>query len=54
MIPVITLGVVFILIAVRQVGRVRLGIWQIMLFGAVVVLVTEQISPGDALRAINP
>jgi Na+/H+ antiporter NhaD/arsenite permease-like protein len=53
MIPIITLGVVFILIAVRQVGRFRLGIWQIMLFGAVVVLVTEQISPGDALHAIN-
>ena len=54
MIPVITLGVVFILIAVRQVGRVRLGIWQIMLLGAIFVLATGRISPGDALRAINP
>jgi Na+/H+ antiporter NhaD/arsenite permease-like protein len=53
MIPVITLGVVFILIAVRQVGRVRLGIWQIMLLGAIIVLATGQISPGDALHAIN-
>jgi Na+/H+ antiporter NhaD/arsenite permease-like protein len=54
MVPLITLGVVFILIAVRQVSRVRLGIWQIMLLGAVVVLATGRISPGDALRAINP
>jgi Na+/H+ antiporter NhaD/arsenite permease-like protein len=54
MVPVITLGVVFILIAVRQVSRVRLSIWQIMLLGAIVVLVTGQISPGDARRAINP
>lgn len=50
MIPVITLGIVFILIAVRQVGRFRLGIWQIMLFGAVVVLMTGQISPAGRRR----
>jgi Na+/H+ antiporter NhaD/arsenite permease-like protein len=53
MISIITLIVVFILIAVRQVGNIRLRIWQIMLAGAVVVLVTREISPGEALRAIN-
>jgi Na+/H+ antiporter NhaD/arsenite permease-like protein len=52
-IPVIILFAVFILIAVRNVGKIRLKIWQIMLFGAAVVLVTGQISPGDALSAIN-
>jgi len=52
--PLIALGVVFILIAVRQVGRLRLQIWQIMLGGALTVLVTGFISPSDAVRSINP
>lgn len=52
-IPVIILFAVFILIAVRNVGKIRLKMWQIMLFGAAAVLVTGQISPGDALSAIN-
>ncbi len=46
MISIITLAIVFILIAVRQVGNIRLRIWQIMLLGALVVLITGQISPG--------
>jgi Na+/H+ antiporter NhaD/arsenite permease-like protein len=54
MISLITLAIVFLLIAVRQIGRVKLYIWQIMLAGAVVVLATLQISPMNALRAINP
>jgi Na+/H+ antiporter NhaD/arsenite permease-like protein len=45
---------VFLLIAVRQVGRFNLKIWQIMLGGALAVLITGQISPVDALHAINP
>ena len=49
----LVLAAVFILVAVRQVGRFNLKIWQIMLGGAVAVLVTGQISPTDALRAIN-
>lgn len=53
MIPIIVLGIVFILIAVRQIGNVKLQIWQIMLFGAIVVLITGQISPIDALESIN-
>ncbi len=52
--PLIALGVVFVLIAVRQVGRLRLQIWQIMLGGALTVLVTGFISPSDAVRSINP
>ena len=46
--------VVFLLIAVRQVGRFNLKIWQIMLGGALAVLITGQIAPFDALHAINP
>ena len=52
-IPVMALAAVFILIAVRQVGKNSLAIWQIMLLGALVVLLTGQISPEDAVRAIN-
>jgi len=53
MISLITLGIVFVLIAVRHVGKFKLRIWQIMLLGAVVVLATGQISPMKALHAIN-
>ena len=51
-IPIIVLAVVFVLIAVRQIGRFRLQIWQIMLLGAVAVLAAGQISPGS-LKAID-
>lgn len=52
-ISVIVLLVVFFLTAIRQVGRFRLKIWQIMLAGAGAVLVTGQISPLSAFRAIH-
>jgi Na+/H+ antiporter NhaD/arsenite permease-like protein len=52
-IPIIVLAVVFILIATRRIGNIRLQIWQIMLFGAIAVLVTGQISPVNALLSIN-
>jgi Na+/H+ antiporter NhaD/arsenite permease-like protein len=45
---------VFILTAIRQVGRFRLQIWHVMLGGAVAALVTLQISPVKALESINP
>jgi Na+/H+ antiporter NhaD/arsenite permease-like protein len=45
---------VFLLIAVRQVGRFTIRIWQIMVGGALAVLLTGQITLPDALRAINP
>lgn len=41
------------LVAIRQVGRFTLRIWQVMLCGALAVLLTGQISPADALAAIN-
>ena len=53
MIPIIVLLAVFVLIAVRQIGRFRFQIWQIMLAGALVVLATRQISPDSALKAID-
>ncbi len=53
-ISVVALAMVLILIAVRQVGKNSLAIWQIMLLGALVVLFTGQISPVEALFAINP
>jgi len=53
-IPVIVLCAVFVLIAVRRVGNFHFGLWQIMLLGAVAVLVTRQIGPREALSAIDP
>lgn len=52
-IPIVVLVVVFGLIAVRQVGRFRLKIWQIMLGGALAVLLTFQISLPAAVGAVN-
>jgi len=52
-IPIIVLGIVFILIAVRQIGSVKLQIWQTMLFGALAVLATGQIAPAAAAKSIN-
>ena len=53
MISVIVLFIVFILIAVRQIGNIRLQIWQIMLFGAIAVLLTGQITLIEAFKSIN-
>lgn len=53
MVSIIVLVAVFILVAVRQIGRFRLQIWQAMLLGALAVLVTGQIPPVEALKAIN-
>ncbi len=53
MISIITLILVFILTAIRQVGNLKLQIWQIMFFGALVVLITKEISFIDAYKEIN-
>jgi Na+/H+ antiporter NhaD/arsenite permease-like protein len=50
---VLTLIIVFILVAFRQIGGLKLHIWQIMLLGALTVLLTGQISPYNGLRSIN-
>lgn len=50
---VIILLSVLVLIAFRQIGSLRLQIWQIMTFGAISVLFLGQISLGQAFAAIN-
>ncbi|NYT02057.1 MAG: anion transporter [Methanosarcinales archaeon] len=47
------LAAVLLLIAVRQVGGLRLQIWQIMLAGAAACLLLGEISPADAARSVN-
>ncbi len=54
MISIIILVCIFVLIAVRQIGRIRFQIWQIMLLGALGVLITGQISPLEAVASIDP
>lgn len=53
MISIIVLFLVFIFIVIRQVGNIKLQIWQVMFFGALIVLLTGQISLLDALQSIN-
>ncbi len=52
-ISILTLIIVFVLIAVRQIGRVRLQIWQVMLGGSVVVMGTGEMPLDAAWRAIS-
>ncbi|MHB1240165.1 MAG: SLC13 family permease [Gammaproteobacteria bacterium] len=51
---VAVLLLVFVAIAARTVDGLRLPIWQIMGLGALAVLVSGQIGPVAALRAIDP
>jgi Na+/H+ antiporter NhaD/arsenite permease-like protein len=51
--PILVLIVVFALIAVRQVGRFRFQIWQIMAGGATLVVLGGNIAIGNAIRAID-
>jgi len=48
----ILLGV-FVLTAFRKIGSLKLQIWQVMTLGALAVLLLGEISPEEALRAIN-
>ncbi len=50
---IIVLAVVLVLIAVRQVGRVRFQMWQAMALGAVAVLVAGAIPLRAALESVN-
>ncbi|HRS82753.1 MAG TPA: SLC13 family permease [Smithellaceae bacterium] len=52
-ISILTLAVVFLLIAVRQIGSARLQIWQIMLGGAALVILAGDISLRDAFHAVH-
>ena len=53
-IPLATLFCVFALIAMRRIGRMRVAIWQAMVGGAAVVLLTRQIGIEDSIRSIDP
>ena len=53
-VSIIALALVLLLIAFRQLGEFKLPIWQIMLSGALLVLLSGEISPLDAAKAINP
>ncbi|MGZ5076054.1 MAG: SLC13 family permease, partial [Methylobacter sp.] len=50
---IMTLAAVFVLIAVRKIGRFNIKIWQSMSIGALVVLATGQIKGLNALQAID-
>ncbi len=52
-VAVAILAVVFVLIVVRQVGRVRLPIWAVMTGGAVAALLTGSISIPAAIASVN-
>ncbi len=52
-VPIVVLAIIFILIAIRQVGNIRFEIWQIMLLGAIAVLLTKSIPAATALKAID-
>lgn len=47
------LFIVFALIAVRQIGKIRLQIWSIMLLGAIASIVTKNITVVDAVKSVN-
>ena len=51
---VIVLAISFVLVAIRQIGGVKLQIWQIILGGAIVVILTGQISLTAAISYIDP
>jgi Na+/H+ antiporter NhaD/arsenite permease-like protein len=53
MLSIVILAAVFLLIAIRQIGRIRFRIWQAMLMGALAVLLTGQITPLAAVSAID-
>jgi Na+/H+ antiporter NhaD/arsenite permease-like protein len=52
-VSVVVLAAVLLLIAIRQVGNLKIQIWQAMLLGAVAVLVSGEITLTVALRAID-
>ncbi|HQK62973.1 MAG TPA: anion transporter [Methanofastidiosum sp.] len=53
MISAIILLIVFTFIAVRQIGKIKLDIWQVMTLGALGCLLTGEISAFDAVKSVN-
>ena len=52
-ISLIVLACVLALGAARKLGRLRVKIWQVMVGGALVVLITGEISPAEAVAAAD-
>lgn len=52
-IPIIVLGVIFLLIAFRQFFFVQFGLWQIFILAAMLLILLGQITPLQALNALN-
>ncbi|MDE1860221.1 MAG: anion transporter [Candidatus Micrarchaeota archaeon] len=50
---VIVLVIAFVLITFRRIGNIRLQIWQIVLGGALAVMITGQVSPYEAASYID-
>ena len=50
---ILILAVVLVLIATRGIGRLRIRIWQAMLGGALAMLLSGQITPRQAMTAID-
>lgn len=51
--PLLVMIAVFVLIAMRKIGGITIRIWQIMTGGALIVLMSGDISGYDALKAID-
>lgn len=51
--PLAVILVVFVLIAIRKIGKVTFKIWQVMTAAALFLILTKQISVKDALLSIN-
>jgi Na+/H+ antiporter NhaD/arsenite permease-like protein len=52
-VSVVVLITVFVLIAVRKIGHFNIKIWQSMTGGALIVVMTQQISGVDAIKSID-
>lgn len=52
-VPLVVLGAVIALIALRQVAGLRLRIWQIMVLGAAGMLLARSIDPDEAVRSLD-
>jgi len=51
--PLAVILVVFVLIAIRRIGRIHFKIWQVMTGAALFLVLSRQISVKDALLSIN-
>ncbi len=52
-ISLVILAMVFTAIAIRQIGHVKLEIWQAMSLGAAAILMTGQMTLDDAIKSVN-